>query len=297
MQKRTCLWCGLSIEHLTARAKACGKLCAQQLRRHPGKTLADLTARNCLSCGVPIGHLPTNAKCCSRACNYWAKTRPGEPRPVARNCCACGVDISHLSIQAKTCSKICGWWSHTYPGVLRTTSEGRQCEGCSATISGRRADAQFCSRDCKNRAKSKVYREQNRYPLAEYLARNPGKRREYKNRYRARKYGNDGYVEVTEQEWQRIVRQYRGCCAYCGIRPDELTVDHVVPVSKGGRHAPANLVPACRECNSTKNSRFLIAWKLEIRKGGARASSAAANSLLAPVLRHTRKISMSLEAV
>jgi len=43
-------------------------------------------------------------------------------------------------------------------------------------------------------------------------------------------------------------------CAYCGATGD-LTVDHVVPFSRGGRNVPENLTTACRSCNSRKSFR------------------------------------------
>lgn len=52
--------------------------------------------------------------------------------------------------------------------------------------------------------------------------------------------------------WQRRVQ--RGACAYCGraVKPGELTMDHVVPVARGGRSQKGNVVPACKECNNRK---------------------------------------------
>ncbi len=45
-----------------------------------------------------------------------------------------------------------------------------------------------------------------------------------------------------------------GICHYCGrhFPPEELTMDHVVPLSRGGRSVKGNIVPCCRECNSRK---------------------------------------------
>lgn len=47
-------------------------------------------------------------------------------------------------------------------------------------------------------------------------------------------------------------------CQYCGKRPprDELTIDHVVPRSRGGRSTWENVVVACVSCNSRKGSRL-----------------------------------------
>jgi 5-methylcytosine-specific restriction endonuclease McrA len=52
--------------------------------------------------------------------------------------------------------------------------------------------------------------------------------------------------------WQRRIQ--RGICAYCGrsVAPGELTMDHVVPVARGGRSARGNVVPSCKDCNNRK---------------------------------------------
>ncbi len=46
----------------------------------------------------------------------------------------------------------------------------------------------------------------------------------------------------------------RGRCYYCGetFPPEELTLDHIVPVSRGGRSTRGNMVVACRKCNAEK---------------------------------------------
>lgn len=45
-------------------------------------------------------------------------------------------------------------------------------------------------------------------------------------------------------------------CVYCAtpLTPDTATLDHVCPVSRGGTHAPGNLVIACQSCNQLKGS-------------------------------------------
>lgn len=48
-------------------------------------------------------------------------------------------------------------------------------------------------------------------------------------------------------------------CDYCG-GPGE-TLDHIVPLSRGGLHIPANLAPACLSCNSSKSNRLLHEWR------------------------------------
>jgi 5-methylcytosine-specific restriction endonuclease McrA len=58
----------------------------------------------------------------------------------------------------------------------------------------------------------------------------------------------------TNEEWNDRLLEYNYCCAYCYQRfpVDQLTVDHMIPVSRGGTNTIDNLVPACRSCNSRK---------------------------------------------
>ena len=54
---------------------------------------------------------------------------------------------------------------------------------------------------------------------------------------------------------EKILKRDRGRCFYCGrtLRPREWTLDHVVPVARGGSDLPSNLVACCHTCNSTKS--------------------------------------------
>lgn len=60
--------------------------------------------------------------------------------------------------------------------------------------------------------------------------------------------------------WKR--RLAAGRCGYCD-RPTpvrELTMDHRVPLVRGGRSVRSNLVPACRECNAAKRYLLPVEW-------------------------------------
>lgn len=59
--------------------------------------------------------------------------------------------------------------------------------------------------------------------------------------------------ELRESAWWRAQLD-RGLCHYCGGKfpPGELTMDHVVPVARGGCSTKGNVVPACAACNATK---------------------------------------------
>lgn len=88
--------------------------------------------------------------------------------------------------------------------------------------------------------------------------RDPAKHLANENRRRARLMGSQS-PGVTPQEWMEIVEAHGALCAYCGARA-KLTRDHVVPLSRGGRDEPCNVVPACQPCNSSKKNKLLSEW-------------------------------------
>lgn len=65
---------------------------------------------------------------------------------------------------------------------------------------------------------------------------------------------------VTARDIRRLFDRFDSRCAYCCKPSDHMEIDHVVPLSRGGRHAIGNLLPACRTCNRRKSARLLIEW-------------------------------------
>ena len=68
--------------------------------------------------------------------------------------------------------------------------------------------------------------------------------------------------ELRKTQWWKN-RIAQGVCHYCGAEapPKELTLDHIVPISRGGKSTRGNCVPSCKECNSKKQSLLPIEWK------------------------------------
>ncbi|MGH7896815.1 MAG: HNH endonuclease [Candidatus Binatia bacterium] len=65
--------------------------------------------------------------------------------------------------------------------------------------------------------------------------------------------------ELRRSQWWKRKRS-SGICHYCGGRfaPQTLTMDHVVPLVRGGRSTKGNVVPACKPCNVKK--KYGLAW-------------------------------------
>ena len=147
-------------------------------------------------------------------------------------------------------------------------------------MEGKKSHAVYCNRACKTKAsdrrrrESGAARERDRKRYAseaerrrayarQYLKDNPEKmraiRRNRKSRIKAERF------LFTEKDWARMVARYRGCCAYCGRRPDTLHREHVIPVVRGGRHSVGNIVPACPGCNYRKKTKLLIEFRRDQR--------------------------------
>jgi 5-methylcytosine-specific restriction endonuclease McrA len=83
----------------------------------------------------------------------------------------------------------------------------------------------------------------------------PGRRsakKGYEQNYRARKVSAPGVI--TKAEVERLLEVYGSKCLRCGSN-DDICIDHVVPLSKGGSNEFVNLQPLCRGCNSWKRDR------------------------------------------
>jgi len=63
------------------------------------------------------------------------------------------------------------------------------------------------------------------------------------------------------QWWTRKCAE--GTCYFCKkkIHPKDLTMDHMVPIVRGGRSSKGNVVPACKECNSKKKYLMPFEWE------------------------------------
>lgn len=62
------------------------------------------------------------------------------------------------------------------------------------------------------------------------------------------------------QWWRRKCAE--GLCYYCNkkVAPKELTLDHIVPIIRGGKSTKGNIVPVCKECNNKKKYLLPIEW-------------------------------------
>jgi 5-methylcytosine-specific restriction protein A len=68
--------------------------------------------------------------------------------------------------------------------------------------------------------------------------------------------------ELKRSTWW-LNRIQAGVCYYCNkeVGRANLTMDHIVPLSRGGKSRKGNIVPACKECNNRKKYLLPIEWE------------------------------------
>lgn len=111
------------------------------------------------------------------------------------------------------------------------------------------------------------FKEQASKRGREWVKKNPRKQRDRVRRwalnnrdkieqyqFRRRSRLRKGRCDLTSEQWEQIKSFYDYRCAFCRRRR-QLTKDHFVPVSKGGEHTAANIIPLCISCNCSKGSR------------------------------------------
>lgn len=173
-----------------------------------------------------------------------------------------GFQIGHETSQ-ETREKISAALSDNFYAV---------CDYCGNQFKMRRSHyprtkKHFCSRQCYSdyRKNCVQFFEQNAYKgvrqIGEskqiyhrnYCKNHPENIAHLKARRYAAEKGASG--RHTKAEWDAMKERFNYQCAICGERKP-LTVDHIIPLSKGGTDDISNIQPLCRNCNSKKNNKL-----------------------------------------
>lgn len=65
--------------------------------------------------------------------------------------------------------------------------------------------------------------------------------------------------KITVDQWETIIKSQNNKCAMCGVRftkTTKPTIDHIVPLDKGGEHSAYNIQSLCKSCNSKKHTKL-----------------------------------------
>ena len=211
------------------------------------------TERKCAKCGRSIN---VRRKLCSQ-CNI-------------HPCSACSVSISGYNLKCWDCrasKRICPTCEKSFTGNHQKCEicriPARTCIECGCRFRGNPLHCSGCravTRKCITceRLMTSCNKECGscrtaRHPDSEWSAM----ARQYCNTRRARKLAAQVVGPVPAEVYAAILAS--GPCVYCGALAT--TIDHIRPLARGGHEVEANLVPACRSCNSSKSDRLLTEWR------------------------------------
>jgi 5-methylcytosine-specific restriction endonuclease McrA len=156
-------------------------------------------------------------------------------------------------------------WAKANPEKVKELEKAR----LEAVVEKRRAQTRRWRQQNPEKAREiqRKYRESHpeiyREASKKYVQANPEVKRAAEAKRKAKKRNNSRF-RISTKELKDL---YAGPCSYCGAL-GEMTLDHVVPISRGGVHGIGNLVAACGPCNFSKGQKLLIEWKIyKNRKG------------------------------
>jgi len=109
----------------------------------------------------------------------------------------------------------------------------------------------------KANKRSKNWRQENPEYQKEWRKENPAKVIVLMQRRRAKKQMLKS--TLTIEQWNYCKNEFDNKCCYCG-KEKKLTQDHFIPIDKNGEYTSNNILPSCRNCNSSKNSSSFLEW-------------------------------------
>lgn len=102
--------------------------------------------------------------------------------------------------------------------------------------------------------KNKKWKENNRQRIIEYRKKYNNEKPYVKRNSEAKRRASKKTTNVENIDIREIIKRDGTICWLClkNCPPDNITLDHIVPLSRGGSHTYENIALAHRECNSKK---------------------------------------------
>lgn len=224
----------------------CGDDCRQVIRR--ARRLVRLKTMPCVACGRTVrlrrGQHPHRAVFCSRECRERVRTlratRECEQTATCEHCGAATKVFKSSGRVARWCSRACKAKAERMKKV-----QAKACEWCAQAFETARTAQRFCCKDCQQQAAAK-----------RRVTDGGGC-----HSRRAKKYG----VRFEVIDPVTIFQRDRWMCQLCLApidpslswpHPACATLDHKVPMSKGGDHVVENLQAAHAACNLQKRNKM-----------------------------------------
>ena len=249
-----CLVCGNSFSAPSRKGcipKYCSDTCRHKVEKDKLRTKADLErmieTRACLVCGEVFTargkgyhRRYCSDKCSSKAEHIKRNTKRRDNAPLLP-CAFCGKQFKKLGTR-KYCSSEC------YIEAKRPIERIDICPMCKTEITLRGNKHKYCSKKCADKAQEKVYRK------------NSTTRRALRK--------TNGHVEKINPE--DIFNRDGWKCQLCGKKVSKglyktkgtkrhagaPSLDHIVPLSRGGEHTKINVQCTCYACNMKKNNKI-----------------------------------------
>lgn len=176
--------------------------------------------------------------------------------------------------QSKACSRCKQVLPYEAFNLDKRLKSGRkaQCRVCQVTSNAETYARHAEKRRVENRIRYKqdpakyiaiVRKYQNKYPdrvtanQVNFRKNNPEKIRTYRRERRTRMANNKSF-RITDKEVSRL---YASPCFYCN-KYEEITIEHLIPVSRNGDDGIGNLVALCKSCNSSKHNKTWMEWRI-----------------------------------
>jgi len=208
--------------------------------------------KECGACGKPIFVLPSgvNKKYCSNICRWKSRSIT-----ITKNCPECGVEFIPKIMSQKCCSQSCGrkQQAKTLIAIAAPKRVKRYCGYCGKEYRKKHLRKTiFCSRECAFLYQGKNLRIGG--PRILWRSGISGRGHEIRAKQFGVQYDRFKPIDIFERD--------NYTCRICGDKinkylkyPDPLCVslDHVIPLSRGGEHTKENTRAAHLICNMKKS--------------------------------------------
>lgn len=238
---------GASLEELSKRYGLSKGYLSIRLRETEGAGCVTDVKRTCLTCGTDY-YGRGNTGYCGDMCRLEGRRSRGrvhETPTVDKVCTYCNAPFTvprERAVQVY-CGSRCGYLAILASKRKPHEATKRKCDGCGAEFeypASYKVQKRFCSMVCSRRVRG----------------------RDQERRRRARMRG----VHTEAVDFAQLCRRDRWKCQLCGEPvkrkaqvPDPLspTLDHIIPLAKGGTHEAKNVQLAHFRCNALKRDREL----------------------------------------
>lgn len=185
-------------------------------------------------------------------------------------------------------------WRHFDMGIIHTNPQ-KVCSSCKekkethlfSIDKSTRDGRQSMCKDCHKKSRRQSYlknKEKEKARAADWLKRYPEKkakqqsawynknrerviekskqwavnnRAEFKiNQHNRRVKIRNTHTPITKEQWNFLLEYSHYKCMCCGSS-ESLSLDHIVPISRGGKNTFQNIQVLCRRCNSTKSAKTI----------------------------------------